>query len=117
MDTPALKGLSVRWSLADAPDGAAQELRDYVADSSHGRFTGMSGLRFKTWRMRAGEWFEGTYVFVSDEARAEFEQGFRPGADDAPGSRIVGSGPVLIEPFEVVAVAEGWDGFAASPRG
>lgn len=112
-----MKGLSVRWSLADAPAGAAQELRDYVADASHARFSGMTGLRFKTWRMREGEWFEGTYVFVSDEARAEFEAGFRPTADEAPVSKIAGSGPVLIEPFEVVAIAEGWDGFASSPRG
>lgn len=117
MDTPDHKGLSVRWSLVDAPADAAQELRDYVADASYGRFTGMSGLRFKTWRMREREWFEGTYVFASEAARAEFEQGFRPGADEAPVSRIVGSAPVLIEPFEVVAVAEGWDGFAASARG
>lgn len=116
-DSTPLKGLTVRWSLADAPAHAARELRDYVAETSHGRFTGMSGLRFKTWRMREGEWFEGTYVFVSDEARAEFEAGFRPGADEAPGSKIVGSGPVLIEPFEVVAVAEGWEGFEASARG
>lgn len=112
-----MKGLSVRWSLAAAPADVAQQLRDYVAEASYGRFTGMSGLRFKTWRMREGEWFEGTYVFVDDAARAEFEAGFRPGADDSPVSQLVGSGPVLIEPFEVVAIAEGWDGFAAAPRG
>ncbi|GGD15291.1 hypothetical protein [Nocardioides daphniae] len=112
-----MKGLSVRWPLAQAPSGAEQELRDYVADSSHARFSGMSGLRFKTWRMREGEWFEGTYVFVSDEARAEFEAGFRPGADDSPVSKIVGAGPESIEPFEVVAIAEGWDGFSSSARG
>ncbi|MBE7323824.1 hypothetical protein IEQ44_04070 [Nocardioides sp. Y6] len=117
MTTPTLKGLTVRWSLTQAPAGAAQALRDYVAETSHSRFTGMAGLRFKTWRMREGEWFEGTYVFASDQARDDFEREFRAGADEAPGSKLVGSGPVLIEPWEVVAVAEGWDGFAASPRG
>ncbi len=28
---------------------------------------GCPGLRFKTWRVRRGEWFEGTYVFATDE--------------------------------------------------
>ena len=59
-----MKGLTVRWSLADAPAGVEAELATYVADTSHAKFTGMAGLQFKTWRMRAGEWFEGLYVFV-----------------------------------------------------
>ena len=33
----------------------------------------MEGLRFKTWRMRAGEWFEGCYVVVDDVARDAFQ--------------------------------------------
>ena len=66
----AMKGLTVRWSLAEAPDGIEEELATYVAETSHARFTGMAGLRFKTWRMRPGEWFEGCYVFATDEARA-----------------------------------------------
>ena len=109
-------GLTVRWSLADAPEGVETALADYVADSSHARFTGMAGLRFKTWRMVPGEWFEGCYVFATDEARAEFQATFTEGAAESSGSQIIGSGPVLIEPCEVVAIAEGWDGFAASPR-
>ncbi len=109
-------GLTIRWSLADAPAGVSEELAAYVADTSHARFTGMAGLRFKTWRTVPGEWFEGTYVFVSDEARAEFQRTFTEGAADAPGSRIIGSPPVLIEACDVVAVAEGWDGFRAAPR-
>lgn len=112
-----MKGLTVRWSLAGVPATVAQELRDYVADASYSKFSGMNGLRFKTWRMREGEWFEGTYVFASDQARADFEATFRPGADETPVSKATGAGPVLIEPFEVVAVAEGWEGFAPSPRG
>lgn len=107
--------LTVRWSLADAPDGVEDALRDYVADSSHARFTGMSGLRFKTWRMRPGEWFEGCYVFVDDAARAAFQEQFTAGAAESPGSQIIGSAPVLIEECSVVAIAEGWDGFAAGP--
>jgi hypothetical protein len=109
-------GLTVRWSLAEAPAGVEAELTSYVADTSHARFTGMAGLRFKTWRMRAGEWFEGCYVFATDEARAEFQAAFAASAADAPGSKIIGSAPVLIEPCDIVAVAEGWDGFAAAPR-
>ena len=109
-------GLTVRWSLADAPEGVEDELASYVAETSHARFTGMAGLRFKTWRMRPGEWFEGCYVFATAEARAEFQETFTAGALDAPGSKLIGSAPVLIEACDVVAVAEGWDGFEARPR-
>jgi hypothetical protein len=112
-----MNGLTVRWSLADAPAGVADELRTYVAETSHAKFTGMSGLRFKTWRMVEGAWFEGCYVFVSDEARRAFQETFTAGAAEAPGSKIIGSPPVLIEECHIVAVAEGWDGFQATARG
>jgi hypothetical protein len=111
-----VKGLTVRWSLANAPAGVEDKLAAYVADTSHARFTGMTGLRFKTWRMRPGEWFEGCYVFATDQARAEFQQTFTDGAATAPGSQIIGSEPILIEECDIVAVAEGWDGFEAAPR-
>ncbi|MDO9455668.1 hypothetical protein [Nocardioides sp.] len=111
-----MRSLTIRWSLADAPAGVEEELASYVESTSHARFTGMAGLRYKTWRVRPGEWFEGHYVFVSDEARAEFERTFTEGAAEAPGTRIVGSLPVLIEASEVVAVAEGWDGFQPAAR-
>jgi hypothetical protein len=109
-------GLTVRWSLADAADGVEDRLATYVAETSHARFTGMTGLRFKTWRMVRGEWFEGCYVFATDEARAEFQRTFTETADESPGSQIIGSPPILVEACDIVAVAEGWDGFAASPR-
>jgi hypothetical protein len=112
-----MNGLTVRWSLAEAPEGVGDELRNYVAETSHARFTGMSGLRFKTWRMREGEWFEGCYVFASDEARQAFQETFTAGAAEAPGSQIVGSAPILIEECHIVAVAEGWDGFEATTSG
>ncbi|PZF80739.1 hypothetical protein [Jiangella anatolica] len=108
-------GLAVRWSLADAPDGADAALREYVRDTSLARFTGMDGLRFKTWRMRPGEWFEGTYVFETAAARDAFAASFAQTAAESPGSKLIGSAPVLQEPFEVVAVAEGGAGFAAGP--
>jgi hypothetical protein len=109
-------GLTVRWSLADAADGVEDRLAAYVAETSHARFTGMTGLRFKTWRMVRGEWFEGCYVFATDEAREEFQRTFTEGAADSPGSQIIGSPPILIEACEIVAIAEGWEGFAATPR-
>ena len=105
--------LTVRWSLAEATDGVEQQLRDYVAESSHARFEQREGLRFKTWRMRSGEWFEGCYVFVDDAARAAFQQSFSETAADSPGSKIIGSAPVLIEECEVVAVAGGLEGFVS----
>ena len=111
-----MHGLTVRWSLAQAPEGVEAQLADYVADTSHARFTGKQGLRFKTWRMRPGEWFEGCYVFATSAARDAFESEFRAVAAESPGSQIVGSAPVLIEPCAVVAVAEGAEGFHAAPR-
>jgi hypothetical protein len=110
-----MHGLTVRWSLSDAPAGVEESLASYVASTSHARFTGSAGLRFKTWRMRAGEWFEGCYVFESSAARDAFQQDFTATAPQSPGSQIVGAAPVLIEPCHVVAVAEGAAGFLAAP--
>jgi len=110
-----MHGLTVRWSLDGADTGVLDKLRDYVRDSSHERFTGMDGLRFKTWRAREGEWFEGCYVFESPAARDEFQRRFEQTAAESPGSQLVGSAPVLIEPCEIVAVAEGGAGFLAAP--
>ncbi len=111
-----MKGLTVRWSLANAPAGIEEQLASYVADTSHARFTGLAGLAFKTWRMAPGEWFEGCYVFADDAARAAFQETFTAGAAESPGSQLVGSAPILIEPCEIVAIAEGAVGFAAAPR-
>jgi hypothetical protein len=111
-----LAGLTVRWSLAEAAPGAEEALAAYVEDTSHARFTGLEGLRFKTWRMRAGEWFEGCYVFVDDEARDAFQESFTQTAAESAGSRLIGSAPVLIEACTIVAVAEGAAGFAALAR-
>ncbi|MGZ5398933.1 MAG: hypothetical protein ACXWDL_05155 [Nocardioides sp.] len=111
-----MRGLTVRWSLEDAPAEVADELASYVEGSSHARFNGMSGLRFKTWRIKPGQWFEGCYVFGTEEDRSEFQRAFSQGASDAPGSRIIGSAPILIEECEVVAIAEGREGFQSAAR-
>jgi hypothetical protein len=108
-------GLAVRWSLQAAPVDAAERLRDYVTGTSLATFTGMDGLRFKTWRQRPGEWFEGTYVFATAQARDGFEASFRQKAPTAPVTELIGGPLVSIERFEVVAVAEGGAGFAAGP--
>jgi len=109
-------GLTIRWSLADAPDGVEEQLAAFVAETSHARFTGMAGLRWKTWRMVRGEWFGGSYVFATSEAREDFQRAFIAGAAESPGSQMIGSPPILVEACDIVAVAEGWDGFAAAPR-
>lgn len=111
-----MNGLTVRWSLEGAAPDVEDELASYVETTSHARFTGMAGLRYKTWRMRSGEWFEGCYVFADDAARAAFQETFTETAAESPGSRIIGSSPVLIEPCEIVAVAEGADGFTPMAR-
>jgi hypothetical protein len=110
-----MHGLTVRWSLEGAPEGVEESLASYVAETSHARFTGRPGLRFKTWRMRPGEWFEGCYVFESSAERDTFQETFTATAAESPGSQIVGASPVLIEPCVVVAVAEGGSGFLAAP--
>lgn len=108
-------GLAVRWSLKDAPSGIAGELREYVVGTSIARFMFLDGLAFKVWRMVEGEWFEGTYVFDTARARDDFEADFVSGAGDAPGSRIIGSAPVSVERYEVVAIAEGPERFRRGP--
>jgi len=111
-----MNGLTVRWSLVDAPAGSAEALRDYVESPSHERFTGKPGMRFKTWRMVPGQWFEGCYVFESDDVRAAFQEEFSAVAAESPGSVLIGSAPILIEPCEIVAIAEGGAGFASYAR-
>ncbi|GAA1936810.1 hypothetical protein [Nocardioides hwasunensis] len=109
-------GLTIRWSLADADPGVEQRLATFVAETSHARFTDMAGLRHKTWRCVPGQWFEGSYVFASDEAREEFQRTFTETADQSPGTRIIGCSPILVEACDIVAVAEGRDGFVAVAR-
>ena len=111
-----MRSLTIRWSLADAPEGVEETLASFVESTSHARFTGMAGLRYKTWRVRPGEWFEGHYVFATSEAREEFQQTFTAEAATVPGSQMIGSPPILIEASEVVAVAEGWEGFQPAAR-
>ncbi|MGL5827104.1 MAG: hypothetical protein ACRCYU_20155 [Nocardioides sp.] len=111
-----MTGLTVRWSLADCPKHTLAALVAYVEETSHARFTGLPGLSYKTSRARPGEWFEGCYVFDSHARREEFQRTFAATAAQAPGSRIVGSAPILIEECQVVAVAEGAGGFLANAR-
>ena len=104
-------GLAVRWSLDGAPKEVAVDLREYVVGTSMARFMFLDGLAFKTWRMREGEWFEGTYVFDTARDRDDFRLQFESTAATSPGSVLIGSAPVSIEDFEVVAIAEGPAGF------
>lgn len=106
-----MHGLTVRWSLADAPGGVEDALSAHIEAASYARYAGREGLRFKTWRMRPGEWFEGFYVFETPGDRDEFQTHFTANADAAPSSQIIGSPPVLIEPCVIIAVAEGASGF------
>jgi hypothetical protein len=101
----------VRWSLVDAPAQVSTALREYVVGTSIARFMFLDGLAFKVWRMREGEWFEGTYVFDSEHERSVFRSEFEQGAATSPGSQLIGSAPISIEDYEVVAIAEGPAGF------
>jgi hypothetical protein len=108
-------GLTVRWSLEDSDPAVGQKLRDYVIGTSMAKFMFLDGLAFKTWRMSEGRWFEGTYVFDEAVYRDDFRLEFEKEAADSAGSRIIGSPPVTVEPFEVVAIAEGPAGFRRGP--
>ena len=77
-------GLTVRWSLENAPNDAADQLREYVVGTSIARFMFLDGLAFKVWRMREGEWFEGTYVFDTEQDRKLFREDFEPDAAAPP---------------------------------
>ncbi len=100
-------GLAVRWSLKEAPSGVAGQLREYVLGTSLARFMFLDGLSCKLWRMVEGDWFEGTYVFATAADRDAFRSDFEVGALASPVSKLVGSGPITIEAYEVVAIAEG----------
>jgi hypothetical protein len=103
-------GLITRWSLDDAPADVERQLRDYVRDESHPRFTGRPGLIEKFWTMRPGAFFAGNYIWATEQARAEFVASL----DTTPSkvTQIIGRGPELVEEFEIVAVAEGGEGLA-----
>lgn len=90
-------------------------LREFVATTSLARFSRMPGLRFKTWRLREGVEFEGIYVWATAEARDAFCLEDRAGMHESPGTRMIGSPPFAYEEFEVVAIAEGPEGFRAGP--
>ncbi len=81
-----MHGLTVRWSLTGAPEGVGDALRAYVEATSFSRYSGRKDLRFKTWRMRDGEWFEGCYVFETTAARDTFEREFTAAAGGSPSS-------------------------------
>ncbi len=104
-------GLTVRWSLREAGE-VEQALRDYVVGTSMARFAVEEGLSFKTWGMRPGEWFEGHYAWANKHDRDGFTKRFAEQAPKAAVTKIVGSAPSAIEPFEVVAVTEGVAGFS-----
>ena len=108
-------GLTVRWSLEDTDPGVGQKLRDYVIGTSMAKFMFLDGLAFKTWRMSEGRWFEGTYVFDQAVYRDDFLEEFARSAAQSAGSSIIGSAPILMEPFEVVAIAEGPGQFRRGP--
>ncbi|WP_235503297.1 hypothetical protein [Aeromicrobium sp. Root495] len=102
--------------MTDAPSGILEQLKTFVEDESFSRFAGLPDLRFKAWRTREGEWFEGTYVFRTAQAREAFQADFEKSAHEVPGTTMIGSVPILIEPFEVVAVVRGPAGFRSSAR-
>jgi hypothetical protein len=103
-----MHGLTVRWSLMDAPPGTAQALREYVQESSVAQFTGMDGLVQKTWQINERGFFSGVYVWATEQARTDFLEQFR--ANPSPVTKLVGHGPDVIQEWELLGVAVGAQG-------
>ncbi len=108
-------GLTVRWSLRGAASDIEGKLREYVTGTSMHKFASLPGLRSKIWRMRESEWFEGVYIWSDPQSRDAFAASFAATGGDNPGSELIGAAPEVIEPFEVVAIAQGPAGFIAGP--
>lgn len=101
-------GLTIRWSLMDAPPGTAEVLRDYVLTESQPHFSGMPGLHQKTWQMAERGYFSGVYIWATAEARSGFLETFR--ANPSKVSQLVGHGPDVLQEWELLAVAVGAEG-------
>jgi hypothetical protein len=101
-------GLTTRWSLAGTGPELSDRLREYVREESQPKFTGRAGLVEKIWTMRPGAFFAGTYLWATEQARAEFVASLATTPSKV--TAIVGGGPDVIEEFEIVAVAEGGEG-------
>ena len=98
----SMNGLTVRWSLADAAPGVEDELATYVADDvARPLHRDARAALTRPGGCVPGEWFEGCYVFADDAARAAFQDDVHRGRGASrPGSQIIGTPPVLIEPCD-----------------
>lgn len=105
-------GLTIRWSLTDADAAVNAQLRAYVRDESVQRFTGLAGLRWKTWQMVDGGFFAGNYVWATEAARAEFLTEFR--ANPSRVTQLLGHAPDTIQEYDIVGLAVGAEGFPDS---
>ena len=54
-------------------------------------------------------------LWATAEAREAFALADRAGMHDSPGTRMIGSPPFAYDEFEVVAIAEGPEGFLSGP--
>jgi len=102
-------GLTIRWSLTDAEAGVNDQLRAYVLNESIDRFTGMAGLRWKTWQMVDGGFFSGNYVWATEQARANFLDSFRSSPSKV--TLLIGHAPDVVQEFDVIGIAVGAEGF------
>ena len=112
-----MNGLTVRWSLEGAPDGVEAALATYVAETSHARFSEHARAALQDLAQRAG----GSGSRAATSSRTTPRGGSSrtpspPAAAESPGSQIIGSPPILIEPCVVVAIAEGAAGFEPAAR-
>ena len=101
-------GLTVRWSLLGCEDGTNAALRSYVETESVARFTGMPGLRQKVWQIVDGGFFAGVYVWATEQARADFLEGFRTNPSKV--TQLIGHEPDVIEEWDLAGFAQGGAG-------
>ena len=96
-----LYGVTLRWSLHATPNGVSEQLRAYVAGTAAAG--GLPDLHQTLWTLREGGFFGITYVFRSEQSRAESVRRMR--AQGSEVNRILGHSADAIEEFDVLAVA------------
>ena len=100
----AMRAVLVLWGLSTGSKVTFEELREYLRGESIDRFSGMAGLRQKTWISNpvTGHW-GALYLFDTREQADELVGHIASGKV----VQLTGLTPVTIEQFDVEAVTEG----------
>lgn len=100
----AMRAVLVLWDLSAGSKVTFEELREYLREESIARFSGMAGLRQKTWISNpvTGHW-GALYLFDTPGQADELVGHIASGKV----VQLTGLTPATIEQFDVEAVTEG----------